>query len=469
MINITQKSIIPKFTTSDKLIWSLASFGGAIISGIYASLLLYFYQVYLGLGAFWIVIAMAIYAVWNAINDPLFGYISDSKSHKKLGRRIPYMRFTAPLLCLGFILVWFVPVTWDNFSIFLWMLISMLIYDTAYTIIFLAYSALLPEITESDWERGEFQKYSGIFYLLGVIIGFVVPEILRPKAGQVSLIPLYTGVIVIGIVGTIFILIPTYRFKERPEFTQVDEPLGLIDSFKFTFKSKSFLIVAAANFMSIFMQTILLGLLFYLGDYVMRVSTIYLVLALFLGLLFGTFFANALAGKFGVVKANQMLLIISACFLIAVPFIPNLLIYVCLFFAGFGISGPLVLTNVLFAQVADEDETKSGVRREASFFGINAFITKPAQSLALALAAVLLQMSGFLPARDGEIVLNQPESVIFMIKIIVGLLPGVALLIGALILHWYPLKGEYLKEIQEKVLKMHEEKHAKLMESQSKS
>ncbi len=345
----------------------------------------------------------------------------------------------------------------------------MLIYDTAYTIIFLAYSALLPEITESDWERGEFQKYSGIFYLLGVIIGFVVPEILRPKAGQVSLIPLYTGVIVIGIVGTIFILIPTYRFKERPEFTQVDEPLGLIDSFKFTFKSKSFLIVAAANFMSIFMQTILLGLLFYLGDYVMRVSTIYLVLALFLGLLFGTFFANALAGKFGVVKANQMLLIISACFLIAVPFIPNLLIYVCLFFAGFGISGPLVLTNVLFAQVADEDETKSGVRREASFFGINAFITKPAQSLALALAAVLLQMSGFLPARDGEIVLNQPESVIFMIKIIVGLLPGVALLIGALILHWYPLKGEYLKEIQEKVLKMHEEKHAKLMESQSKS
>ncbi len=469
MITITQKSIIPTFTTSDKLIWSLASFGGAIISGIYASLLLYFYQVYLGLGAFWIAIAFAMYAIWNAVNDPLFGYISDSKSHKKLGRRIPYMRFTAPLLGLGFILIWFVPLTWDNFSIFLWMLITMLIYDTAYTIIFLAYSALLPEITESDWERGEFQKFSGIFYLLGTVIGFVVPELLRPRAGQVSLIPLYTGVIVIGIIGTIFILIPTYKFKERPEFTQVDEPLGLIDSFKYTIKSKSFLIVSFANFMSIFMQSILLGLMFYLGDYVMRVSTIYLVLALFLGLIIGTFFANILAGKLGVAKANQTLLIISACFLISMPFIPNPLIYLCLFFAGFGISGPLVLTNVLFAQVADEDETKSGVRREASFFGINAFITKPAQSLALALAAVLLQMSGFLPARGGKIVLDQPESAIFMIKIIMGLLPGVALLIGALILHWYPLKGEYLKEVQEKVLKMHEEKHAKLMESQSKS
>jgi len=461
---MSEKSIIPTYTIADKLIWSLASFGGAVISGIYAALLLYFYQVYLGLGAFFIALAAGIYAIWNAINDPLFGYISDSKSSKKLGRRIPYMRYTAPLLGIGFILVWFVPLTLDNFSIFLWMLITMLIYDTAYTIIFLVYSALLPELTESDKERGEFQMYAGLFYLLGVIIGFVVPELLRPKAGQVSLLPLYIGVIAVGVIGTIFIIIPTYRFEERPEFTQVDEPLGLVDSFKYTFKSKSFLIVACANFMSIFMQSVLLGLMFYMGDYVMRVSTLYLVLALFIGLIIGTLFANMLAGKLGVVKANQTLLIISACFLIAIPFIPNPLIYICLFFAGFGISGPLVLTNVLFAQIADEDETKSGVRREASFFGVNAFITKPAQSLALALAAILLQMSGFLPARGGQIVLDQPESAIFMIKIVIGFFPGVALLIGALILHWYPLKGDYLIEVQEKVLKMHEEKHAKLME-----
>lgn len=465
---MSDKSIIPTYTTGDKLIWSLANLGGAIISGIYASLLLYFYQVYLGLDAFWIAIAAVIYAVWNAINDPLFGYISDSKSYKGKGRRIPYMRFTTPLLCIGFILVWFVPLTWDNFSIFLWMLTTMLIYDTAYTIIFLVYSALLPEITEDDRERGEFNKYAGLFYLIGVIIGFVVPELLRPKVGQISLLPLYIGVIAVGIIGSILIIIPTYRFEERPEFTLVDEPVNLIDSIKFTFKSKSFLVVASANFMSIFMQQVLLGLMFYLGDYVMRVSTLYLILALFVGLVIGTICANILAGKLGVAKANQMLLIISAIFLMAIPFVPNTFIYVCLFFAGFGLGGPLVLTNVLFGQVADEDETISGVRREAMFFGTNALITKPAQSLAIAVAAILLQISGFrTPGPGGEIILDQPESAIFMIKIIVGFLPGLALLIGALIYIWYPLKGEYLTEIQEKVLKMHEEKHAKLMEKQA--
>jgi len=173
---MSKESTTREYTKTDKIIWSFASLGGSMISGIYAALLLYFYQVYLGLDAWLIALAAGIYAIWNAINDPLFGYISDSKSYKKMGRRIPYMRFTTPLLAIGFILVWFVPITWDNFSIFLWMLASMLIYDTAYTIIFLMQSALLPEITESDSERGDFQKYHSIFTLLGIIIGFVVPD-----------------------------------------------------------------------------------------------------------------------------------------------------------------------------------------------------------------------------------------------------------------------------------------------------
>lgn len=467
---MSKESIIRTYTRTDKVIWGLSGLGGSMISGIFASLLLYYYQVYLGLGAFWIALAAGIYAIWNAINDPLFGYISDSKSYKGMGRRIPYMRFTTPLLAIGFILVWFVPVTWDNFSIFLWMLITMLIYDTAYTIIFLMKSALLPEISESDKVRGEFQQYDAIFYLLGVVVGFVVPDMLRPKTGQTSLLPLYIGVIIVGIVGSILIVITTYRFKERPEFSQIDEPIGLIDSVKFTFKSKSFLIVAFANFMSIFMQSILLGLLFYLGDYVLKVSTVLLILALIIGLIMGVFAANLLAGKLGVAKANQTLLIIGAIFLMAIPFVPDIFIFACLFFAGFGLSGPLVLTNVLFAQVTDEDETKTGVRREAMFFGTNALITKPAQSLAIAVAAILIQLSGFIPAGpDGEIEVNQPASVVFMIKFVVGFLPGLAILIGALFYIWYPLKGEYLKEVQEKVLQMHEEKHAKLQEKLSKS
>jgi GPH family glycoside/pentoside/hexuronide:cation symporter len=135
-----------------KFVWGIASLGTSLISGIYGAMLPIFYQDYLGLRARWMAIASVIYAVWNAVNDPLFGYVTDS-TRSRLGRRIPYMRYTAPFLALTFIAVWFAPAQVGQQALFWWMLVTMLLYDTAYTIIGLVYSALLPEVTESDAER----------------------------------------------------------------------------------------------------------------------------------------------------------------------------------------------------------------------------------------------------------------------------------------------------------------------------
>jgi GPH family glycoside/pentoside/hexuronide:cation symporter len=170
-----------------------------------------------------------------------------------------------------------------------------------------------------------------------------------------------------------------------------------------------------------------------------------------------------------VVRAQQILLVIAGLGLAAIPFVPQSLILLCIALAGFGLSGPQTLTNVLFAQVADEDEIHSGVRREGAFFGINALLTKPAQSVALVLIAQILATTRFVTreSNQGIIFLDQPESALLGIKILVGLIPGIAMFLGALILAWYPLKGVYLKEVQSKVLNMHAEKQAKLAQGEN--
>ena len=451
-----------RLSRSYKFVWGIASLGTSLISGIYAALLPIFYQDYLGLAGKWITTASIIYAVWNAINDPLFGHISDN-TRSRLGRRIPYMRYTTPFLALTFILVWLAPQSAGDPALFAWMLVSMLLYDTCYTIVGLVYSSLLPEVTESDAERNSLQISASLFGLLGMLLGFIIPEMFRPKAGtSPSFLPLQGSMLVVAVVSAILIVLTTLKVKERPEFTKVDKPIPLNKAIRLTFTSKSFLILVSQNFMCILMQALLLGMLFYLADYVLQMNTMVILACVFIPLIIGVPVTSLIRQRIGVVAAQQLLLLIAGVSLVLLAFVPHALILVCLAAAGFGLSGPQTLTNVLFGQVADEDELRSGVRREGAFFGVNALITKPAQSLALALIPFMLDITHFITrAEYGDVYLDQPASAVFGIKVLIGLIPGAALILGAILLHWYPLRGAYLEEVKGKVLALHAEKRIK--------
>jgi GPH family glycoside/pentoside/hexuronide:cation symporter len=460
---MTETALHPiKLTFKYKLIWGIAALGTSLISGVFGALLPIFYQDYLGLSARWIAIASAAYAVWNALNDPIFGYISDSTRTRR-GRRIPYMRYTAPFLAATFVLVWLAPQHAGDFTIFLWMLVSMVLYDGCYTIIGLVYSALLPEVSESDTQRNHLQISSSLFGLLGTLLGFIIPDLFRPKAGAVlSFLPLQIAMVVVGVTGMLLILATTFKVKERLEFTQVDRPLKFWDQIKYTFSSKSFLILVAQNFMSILVSSLVMGSIFYLADYVVKMNTILLLAFVFIPLIGGVPITNIIRKKLGLVQAQQLLLLIAGLGLVAIVIVPTALIPLCLILVGFGLSGPQTLTNILFAEVADEDELRSGVRREGAFFGINAMLTKPAQSLAIAVPPFILEAAHFISreANNGLIFLDQPASAIFGIKVFIGLIPGIAMLLGALILFWFPLRGARLAKMQQDVLELHAKKKA---------
>jgi len=448
-----------------RIYYGLAGMGMAIVSGIYAVLLTIYYQDYLGLGANWIALAMGIYAVWNALNDPIFGQITD-RTRSKLGRRIPYLRFTAPFFALTFSLVWFAPEHAPEASQFAWMLVTMLLYDTCYTILGLVHGTLLPELSESDQERGKLSVVSTLFGLLGTLIGFLVPDFFRPKAGSadVSMLSLQMSMIAVGIIAAFLIILASYKIKERREFSVVDQPLGWWQAIKSTLTSKSFIVFVIANFMCTFMFSICMGAVYYIADYVMQGGVIPLLAALFIPLAIGVPLVQFALKKLEPVVAFQTYLIVCGVSLIVLTFLPSALIPFSIAIFGFGYSGVQVINYLLLGQVIDEDEVRTGVRREGSFYGANALITKPAQSLAVTITASALAAGQFV-TRDsnaGMIFLNQPETALFAIRTVMGLIPGVTLLIAAAILFAYPLRGKRLKTVKDEILKMHKEKQEKL-------
>jgi len=211
-----------------------------------------------------------------------------------------------------------------------------------------------------------------------------------------------------------------------------------------------------------------MGAIFYVADYVTQQPTIYLLAALFIPLAIGVPLVQFVLKRFEAVRTMQIYLLITGVGLIAIGFVPVNLIMVCIMVVGFGYSGVQVVTYLLLGQVIDEDELHTGVRREGSYFGANALVTKPAQSLAATLTASILAAANFVTreSNGGQIFLNQPETALFGIRAIIGIIPGAAMLIAALILFLFPLKGRHLAEVKEKMLRMHAEKHAKLLEQE---
>lgn len=465
MNNAQSSPLAARPARSAKAWYGLAHLGASTINGVFAALLPMFYQDYLGLSARWIGIASIVYAVWNAINDPLFGQITDS-TRSKYGRRIPYLRFTAPFLAFTFVLVWFTPIDQPDISRFWWMLATMLLYDTCYTIIGLTHGALLPEMTEDDVERSSITTITALTGLVGTLFGFLIPDYFRPKAGMEdpSLLSLQLSMIAVGLIFGGMIFAASFKLKERREFSVVDKPLKLSESLRHTLVNKSFLIFVAMNFMSTLMGSMSIGAVFYVADYVTRSPTIYLLAALFFPILIGVPFARLVLKRMEPVRAQQIYMAITATGLITLTFMPAGLVTLSLVITGLGLSGTNVITYLLLAQVIDEDEVKTGVRREGSYYGANALITKPAQSVALALTPFVLEAAGFVTreSNNGLIELNQPASALFGIRAVAGLVPGIALMIGALILFAFPLHGAYLRQVKQTMLGMHAEKKARL-------
>jgi len=116
-----------------------------------------------------------LFALWNAINDPLFGYISD-RTKSKLGRRKPYIRYGAPFITLAFIFLWLdLPSTPS--ILFSQMLVGLFLYDILYTAIATSLYIMPYEVAISNKARSSIFVWKIIFMIFPNMLPFVIAAI----------------------------------------------------------------------------------------------------------------------------------------------------------------------------------------------------------------------------------------------------------------------------------------------------
>jgi len=425
---------------------SKIAYGGAnaasnTLSGIGMSAITFFYNVKLGLNAELIGIAWLIFAVWNALNDPLFGIIED-RTKTKMGRRIPYLRFGAPIYGFLFILCWFPLVNVsDKVALFFYFLIMLFSFDTIFTIIGLITYSLPAEMALTAKERANLLVYSTFIGAIGYIVQFVFPILYLTGNESTEVDPnFYIAMIVIAIICSIVMFASSYFLKEN-EYAQLEESLGFVDSIKETLKNKPFLILEACVFILLITSTILTSSIFYYVDYVLHLTgflTVIPLLLVFLTIFIFTYVFSKVVAKKGPKKVSIFGLLFSGVSLIILFFIgwnfitaiPGLLLI------GVGLAAVTLTNQILFADTIDYDETRTGKRRETTYSGVEALLTKPAISIANWLFLTIISAFGF---QAGSQI--QPNSVAMGIMIGFTIIPAIFALFGAVIMKFYPLDG----------------------------
>ena len=159
-------------------------------------------------------------------------------------------------------------------------------------------------------------------------------------------------------------------------------------------------------------------------------------------LFIGTYYTLKVNAKKGLKPALSRSLIFVGIGLILIGILPGISALCGFFLFGFGLFGVVGLINTAYGAVADEDEVKNGNRREAAIFGIDALITKPAQSMAGIFIAFILIIFRYQEPING-VQQSQSGFTIIGFRLAMGVIPGIIMLICALIFRIYPLQGKY--------------------------
>ncbi|MHA1467499.1 MAG: MFS transporter, partial [Promethearchaeota archaeon] len=173
--------------------WEIAGWGKMISYGfgyvfvnyllLYGlSNLLYFYEVEMGLPFIYIMIAGILFALWNMVNDPLLGYLTDKplKWTAKYGLRAPWVVICTPLVLIFFFLIWMPPQGMGAIMMFLWFILITCLFDTFFSIyndhVYGGYTNQFP----SEYERRRSFAVATIIMFITitamVVIGSVIIE-----------------------------------------------------------------------------------------------------------------------------------------------------------------------------------------------------------------------------------------------------------------------------------------------------
>jgi GPH family glycoside/pentoside/hexuronide:cation symporter len=415
-----------------------------------------FYVVGLGVSAILIGYAQAFPRLWDAVVDPFLGNMSDN-CRSRYGRRIPFLVFGGILIGIAFWLLWTVPRDWSKDAMFAYFVVASLFFYTVVPVYAIPHGALGLEMTQDYHEKTSVFAYASFIGNIGALS--------LPWVYYLANRPFFEGDTVNGIkwvcLGLSALLTGAAMWCalvcKEGKFNQAvaQERVPIWKSFKITYRNRTFVLLVSAFVLLIVGFQLVMGFSNYIQIFFLfggntdaasglmaKNGTLWAAIGI-LGIFPMTWMSKRFGKRLTVLFALALIiggnLSKIVCYNQAAPY----LTLIPTAFLSLGMVFAFSLVNSMIADICDEDELDTGVRREGIYFAVYNWWWKVAVSIATVISGYLQRLTGFI-----EGAATQSDSTMLWIRVWEIGLPPALCLIGFLLLVRYPLSEERVYEIK---------------------
>lgn len=471
----TTKSL--KLTLLTKLIYGSGDWGRASFN----TLRQIFYAIFLtdvvGIDPRLASIAALVSTLWDAINDPLVGSISD-KVRTRWGRRRPFLLFFSIPFAAAFIILWWAPPWKSQIALTITVTLAYMLADTIQTLVTVPYLALTPELAAEYDQRTSLTSYRMFFNLMAslataVAAPIIVDAALKSGAGTQQ------GYMIVaalfgGLAALPFLLI-FFRIKERPlDQEEIVERVNLQETIRILINNAPFRFatgIYVLNWISFDLVSLMLPyfLIYWInsGNMITQINLLGMNISLtsvVLGVLLIVAVAaipvwSAIAQKFSkrwayIVGMVFWIIVQLVIFSIQPGQITTIIILAAL--AGLSVSTAHIMPEAIFPDVIDWDEFRSHKRREGTYYGAVSFLRKLSSAAAIFLALQILGWFGYQAPPKNALLFAQSAQTVTAIRFLTGPVVAVLLLTAIFIAWRYPLSRERQHRIQKALIRRQE-------------
>jgi glycoside/pentoside/hexuronide:cation symporter, GPH family len=405
--------------------------------------------------------------VWDAVNDPIIGIISDRIS-TRWGRRRPFLLWFAIPFGLSFVILWSAP-NWDNqAALMAYVTFAFMLADTLQTLISVPFLSLTPELTPDYDERTTLTSFRSFFQLVGalsvVIAAPAIVDMVLTSGGTQQQGFMIVGAI-FGSIGAIPLLLLGIFVRETSTHEQT-APIPFRETLREAWKNIPFRYAVGIHMLNwSAVDMVAVTFPYFLLYWVAQGNLLASIRIFGFDLAYESAFFGILMSVcilfvpfwlwLSKVRNKREAYALGMVFWVIVTFMmytiqPGQTTYLLVIaaLAGIGVSAAYTLPDSLFADVIEWDELRTGRRQEGIFYGIRTLIRKLTGALVIFVTLQLLGLSGYISPPDGAIHFTQSDAALHMIRLLVSPL-GAMILSGTIILAWlFPLSREQYMRIQ---------------------